>query len=368
MYYDLMYSIEISSCNHMQMLEFLSDYGVDIDRYMIHIDTNNDSKLIPSVGMHKIKYNDDEYEIDYLEEGQPVTGSRFPEYYKRLVIRNTDLNKLKTFVTKALTYNKPLEKQKIRIYYGKSQGYWDSFDSVYAQSMDKIFIDPDTKKGIVDHIDTFIKMHAKYVKYGRPYKLNLLLTGVPGSGKSSIVKALALKYNRPLYITGFSKGLTDESIIDLISNVKDNSILLFEDIDAFFIDRKPVDINLSFSCLINILDGALNKGNGIITILTANKPEDLDPAMIRPGRIDRIIKFDYPKKSEIEAVFRDLVGEDANFEIFYQKIKNQKINMSGIVDYLFRHGEDYIEQIDELLNNTTLIQEITNDKTNKLYS
>jgi len=49
-------------------------------------------------------------------------------------------------------------------------------------------------------------------------------------------------------------------------------------------------------------------------------------------------------------------------------IKNTKISMSGIVDYLFRHPVDYIESINELLDNTQLLQEIVNDKSEKLYT
>lgn len=86
-------------------------------------------------------------------------------------------------------------------------------------------------------------------------------------------------------------------------------------------DRTSQDINISFSCLINILDGFISKsGSGIITILTANNPDRLDTALIRPGRIDKIIKFNYPNKEEIKEAFMSLIPSKNNKE-FYKKLK-----------------------------------------------
>jgi chaperone BCS1 len=270
-----------------------------------------------------------------------------------------------------MTFTKEIANQKIMLWYSKSRGYWESFSDIYVQPLDKIFLPESTKTSITDLIDTFLASRDKYIKYGRPHKLNFLLTGVPGSGKTSIVKAIALKYKRPVYILSFSKTMTDENIVDLVTEIKNNSILLLEDIDAFFMDRKAVDINVSFSCLINVLDGTLCKGNGVITVLTANNPERLDPALIRPGRIDKIIRFDYPKRADIEAAFMDLVdpsfAKKEVFEEFYNKIKKVRINMSGLVDYLFRYPTGFMDSIAELLEGVQVLQEIVNDKSDKLY-
>ena len=199
----------------------------------------------------------------------------------------------------------------------------------------------------------------------------MLFTGVPGAGKTSLSKALALKYKRKLYCINLSKNLTDEDFTSLIQTVEPNSILLVEDIDSFFVDgQSTTDINISFSCLLNVLDGALSNINGLITILTINHPDRVDPALLRPGRIDYIVKFDYPSKNEIKMAFFDLVDNptDESFKTFYTNIKSLKINMSGIIDYLFRHSSDYIEKINELNEQYDLLNEILNDKMAKMYT
>jgi chaperone BCS1 len=178
------------------------------------------------------------------------------------------------------------------------------------------------------------------------------LTGPPGSGKTSIIKAISLKYKRPLYTISFTKQLTDESFIDLATEIKNDSIVLIEDIDAFFVDRQAVDINISFSAFINFLDGALCTGSGIITFITANNPERLDPALIRPGRVDRIVKFEAPKKNEIRCAYKDLTGLE-NFDEFYAKVPRD-ISMAGVIEYLFRYSEDPIGNINDLRNQVAM--------------
>jgi chaperone BCS1 len=196
-----------------------------------------------------------------------------------------------------------------------------------------------------------------------------LLTGIPGSGKTSLCKALAKKYGYSIYIMNFNKSMTDSYLIDLTSDVKDNSIILYEDIDAYFTERKSQDINVSFSCLINILDGTLSKGSGNINIITTNYPDRLDSALLRPGRIDKIINFDYPKKDEIKEAFNSLIGTDENFEKFYAHIKNMQVSMATIIDYLFRNPDNYLENIKELITQVNYIHQFTKEETSsKLYS
>jgi AAA+ superfamily predicted ATPase len=374
----IMNTIELYNMVQIDFMNYLAKHletqpsNHDIHRYIIILETDDKTYLSPSLGEFHWHDENEVFLVQYKEEGKPVINHNGPVYYRRLLIQHPDLEKLHAFVRKALTHRPKTEEQKIMVYHCRVRGYWEQFGSIYAQHFDDIYLPSEIKRDIHTRIDQFIESKDRYIKFGRSYKQSFLLTGVAGSGKSSLVKAIALKYKRPLYVLSFSKNLNDEGLIDLMKEVGDNSVLLIEDLDAFFQERTPqCDINVSFSALINVLDGSLVKGNGTLIFVTANHPERLDSALIRPGRIDHFYKFDWPQKEEIREAFNKLTNDptDEKFKAFYQQIKNVKINMSGMIDFMFFYPENYMEHIQELLNQSQLLKEITQgDKVEKLYN
>ena len=248
---------------------------------------------------------------------------------------------------------------------------WKSVIIKSFPSMQNIFIKAEMKDSILKKIDSFKSLQARAEKFGKPCKFNMLLHGVPGSGKTSLAKAIANHYKKRLYILSFSKEMTDTDLSKLLSEIMDNSILVLEDIDSFFVQRES-KCNISFSCLLNVLDGVTNVDKNLITILTANYPETLDSALLRPGRIDLLVKFEYPEKDEIFAAFKAYteLPEDTvtkEFTKFYKHIKGLKCSMSLITDYLFHHQYDYIDSIHELLQHHDDLKQIINDKSEKMY-
>jgi len=368
--------IELRGFDGQNFMRYLGDTikKQDLHRlknFFATVGPDNQCLLCPSFGEFQWEHDGELFNISYTEEGSPVSsGIGTAIYFQRIKIQHGDIELLQKFVKHALTFQAPIDTQKVKIMFSKSKGYFEQYQDIYAQTLDTIYLDQSLKDSIVHQIDMFFAQKERYVKFGRSYKLNMLFTGVPGSGKTSLVKALALKYKRPLYVFNFSKNLTDEGLISLMADVKDDSIILMEDIDAFFVDRRAQDINVSYSCLINVMDGTMAKANGTIMILTANNPDRLDPALIRPGRIDRIAKFDYPRKQEIQAAFMDITDNptEEKFNLFYKNIKNIRINMSAIIDFLFRYSSDYLENVEELISQTQLVHEIMNDKSEKMYT
>jgi SpoVK/Ycf46/Vps4 family AAA+-type ATPase len=109
--------------------------------------------------------------------------------------------------------------------------------------------------------------------------------------------------------------------------------------------------------------------------MTANNPERLDPALVRPGRVDRIIKFDYPRKKEVKDAFdaltvhapTDAVDPTTAFNQFYKYVGNLQISMAAIVDFLFLHPSNYMDKIEELTEHNKLLHEIVNSKSESMY-
>lgn len=375
------YSIEACGRQAMEFSKYfrdhLKDQPTDNDICAFDFDIDGDTDTIsigPSVhpapvyGFHwhhegRIIF------VEAKEEGKPID---MHTYFKRMRVYHTDLEFLKAFVIhvwKASDTRKPKNINTIKLHSSNVKGYFEFRGFVSSQPFESIYLPHDLKKNIVAHVDAFIANRERYLKFGRMYKTGILLTGSPGSGKSSLVKAIAHKYKRAVYVVNLTKELTDESLHSVTQEIGKDSIMLIEDIDAFFIDRSPIGINVSFSALLNLIDGPMSASNGIITFLTANNPDRLDPALIRPGRIDQIFTFDYPKKREIMAAFKDLTEcDDAEaFKIFYDVVKGSRITMSAFVDFLFRYPTDYMDHVEELLNQTRILEDITNaDK--KIYA
>jgi len=360
-----MYSIELVGEEKHSFLKYIS-----LDKNNI-IDNNNfifiedempqTYKLLASFGEFYYNYlNTHKIKITYREEGKPQAAfSGSIKYFNRLIIEYENLDIMNEMLNIVVKFNDDsFLNNKMPIYISKKGGYWEKYDNIFVQPLDNIFIDQNIKNTLINNLDNFFALKDKYNNFGKLHKYNILLHGIHGSGKTSLAKALALKYKYSLYSINISKSLNNDNLIDLMSSIKDKSIILYEDIDTCFNDRVSMNSEITYSCITNILDGTFTKGNSIISILTANNISFLDKPFLRQGRIDQIITFDYPKKEQIEKAYKSLIDkEDDNFDEFYHKIKSEKITMSGVIDFLFKYPKNHISKIGELIKDNNLISE-----------
>lgn len=151
-------------------------------------------------------------------------------------------------------------------------------------------IDTLTEIELFQDLDRFLASRDLYRQRGIPWRRGYLLYGPPGTGKSSLIQAIASHYDRQLVSLSLT-DMDDSALLRAWSEITATSIIALEDIDSVFSGRKPLG-ELSFSALLNTLDGA-GAVEGSITILTTNHREQLDPALIRPGRCDREFELGY---------------------------------------------------------------------------
>ncbi|MCY7368203.1 MAG: AAA family ATPase [Chamaesiphon sp.] len=151
-------------------------------------------------------------------------------------------------------------------------------------------IDTLTETELFQDLDRFLKSRDLYRQRGIPWRRGYLLYGPPGTGKSSLIQAIASHYDRQLVSLSLT-DMDDSALLRAWSEITATSIVALEDIDSVFSGRKPLG-ELSFSALLNTLDGA-GAVEGSMTILTTNHREQLDPALIRPGRCDREFELGY---------------------------------------------------------------------------
>lgn len=158
--------------------------------------------------------------------------------------------------------------------------------------LESVVLDKGVKERVVDDVKAFMGRGKWYSERGIPYRRGYLLHGPPGSGKSSFIQALAGSLDYNICVLNLSeRGLTDDKLNHLLANAPERSVMLLEDIDAAFSKRTQTgeagfNSNVTFSGLLNALDGVASSTSQRILFLTTNHLERLDPALIRPGRVD----------------------------------------------------------------------------------
>ena len=233
--------------------------------------------------------------------------------YKQIEIQYSSKCQMDEFMRecyKARFYKK--KKDKINIYRWNTS-YWNKNSSIKKRSIETIYLEKKIKDDIMTDIKQFIKPQSKkeYERFGIPYKRNYLFSGRPGTGKTSFIFSIASELGYSLYTIPFTTELTDSTFVSALRDIQSNSILVLEDIDSLFEERNGKDSNMSFSGLINALDG-LTYRNGLLIFMTTNYIDKIDDAILRPGRVDKHLKFDYAKPSQIKQMCIDFLDINSN--------------------------------------------------------
>ena len=318
------------------------------------------------------------FEIDYKEEANPrPTSCDGMVYFRRLLVRTRTPAAFVEFYKLASEIDNTSD-EKLRISVTNKYSEWNTYSRIPVRRLNTVYMDERVKQRILDDVTDFLNSEAEYDAFGIPYKKTYLLTGVPGSGKTSLIKALCNEIHYNLGIMSMSRDMDNATVQGSFRNLDPKTVLLMEDIDCLFEKRTSVETqSFTFSNLLNILDGVLFK-HGLIVFITTNHPEKLDPALLRQGRTDLIVELNYPSRTEIEKLFRDMLGgkhyataeatTDA-FKAFYAAIKDKQLPMSAIVNFLFRHRDKHMDNLKELLDGDTFIKRVTGQETStKLYT
>lgn len=254
----------------------------------------------------------------------------------------------------------------------------------------------DQKEEVLKKVKFFLNNKKWYEEKGIPYTLGILLYGEPGCGKTSFIKSLMNYTQRHGLDIKLQSNFDFKQLKDMIMSDKINDtliipqnkrILIFEDIDAMsdivkdrklkednnwikpkkdelpknkddikievlkeFLgnsqEKKESKNNLSY--LLNILDG-IHESNGRIIIMTTNKPEVLDKALIRPGRIDIKINFKKASPQNIKDIIENFFGKTKNLDL--KKLKNISVPHC-LVSSICRISQGSDDAISNLLNHS----------------
>ncbi|MCJ1387013.1 hypothetical protein MMC17_010142 [Xylographa soralifera] len=202
---------------------------------------------------------------------------------------------------------------------GGSQLQWRQVVIRPARSLDTVILDAAKKKALLDDVNEYLLPTTRrwYASHGIPYRRGYLLSGAPGTGKSSLTSALAGAFGLHIYsLSLMDPDITESGLITLFATLPRRCITLLEDVDAAGLKRdsaSSMQIStskhsgaahqpLSLSALLNVIDGVASH-EGRVLILTSNFLEALDPALIRPGRVDMHVHFELATRTEIRELF-----------------------------------------------------------------
>ncbi|MCB5559227.1 ATP-dependent zinc metalloprotease FtsH [Anaerosalibacter bizertensis] len=219
---------------------------------------------------------------------------------------------------------------------GNVMNFGEKVGTIYAENEANVTFDDvagqDEAKESLQEIVDFIKNQEKYTKIGAKLPKGALLVGPPGTGKTLLAKAIAGEAKVPFFSISGSEfvqmfvGMGASRVRDLFKQAQEKSpcIVFIDEIDAIGKKRDSGGIGgndereQTLNQLLTEMDG-FDSSSGVVILAATNRPEVLDPALLRPGRFDRRIIVDIPdlkgRIKILEVHSKDIkLGPDVNLE------------------------------------------------------
>jgi len=163
-----------------------------------------------------------------------------------------------------------------------------------------VFLPASQKARLVADVEAFAAARETYRVRGTPYRRGYLFGGRPGTGKTSLIFALAGLLRRSVYVVNLACVGGDNDLLAAFNEVGPDGVVVIEDIDAAEISRDRAEVaapapgapsaspqpqRMTLSGLLNAVDGVAAR-EGRVLFVTSNHADKLDPALLRAGRID----------------------------------------------------------------------------------
>lgn len=233
--------------------------------------------------------------------------------------------------------------RKVELFMPSYGCWWTNLGEREPRSIESVFLPDTVRERIVSDVTRFLASRQWYSQRGVPWRRGYLLYGLAGTGKTSLITAMAGHFRFNLYILNvLNAKVSDAEVMSLVANIPPRSILLLEDVDAAFSNRQPLTVSqtpdappeqrLSFSGLLNALDGVASR-EGILTFMTTNHFERLDAALIRKGRADVHLEFVHATREQADAMYQAFFPR-AERNGFGREVATQKLTMCEVQERL----------------------------------
>ena len=261
--------------------------------------------LIPAPGRHWFWYRRRPFWVwFYRSEDKKGSNGWNARRTESLTFRTIGRNRafLKRFVDEIADCHR--KRMKMASYLYVYDDGWSHVEAYTPRLLDSVILKPGEKEHLIQDVDNFLASRQRYRRLGVPYHRGYLLYGPPGTGKTSLVSGLAAKFGMSVYAINLIE-FNDRSLKSAINDVPESSVILFEDIDCMKVGNRRSELEewpsthgsssqksdsndrsgVTLSGLLNVLDG-FHAPENVLFMMTTNKVETLDAALLRPGRID----------------------------------------------------------------------------------
>ncbi|MGA8056582.1 MAG: AAA family ATPase [Burkholderiales bacterium] len=251
-----------------------------------------------------------------------------------------DKKPLEEFIRAALAHRISRELNKIAIYVPNPFNHSDWMRAKLGNNrkLASIVLKAGQTESILADLSRFFASRDRYETLGIPWRRGYLLYGSPGTGKTSLVTAIASELSLNVCSVSLaSSGLNDDRVNALLSSVPPRSIILIEDIDSFFRQREQANAQtkLSFSGFINALDGVASH-EGSVVFMTTNFPELIDDAVIRSGRVDFRMELSRCDQHQLRHMFLKFFDVPAAAEAFASALEPGRWSPAEVQERLLK--------------------------------
>ncbi|CAL5089069.1 unnamed protein product [Urochloa decumbens] len=248
------------------------------------------------------------------------------------------------------TNNKSLD------YHSYDYKAWSYIDFDHPTTFDTLAMDLAKKRAIMEDLDAFRSSKEFYRRAGKPWKRGYLLHGPPGTGKSTMIAAMANYLDYDIYDVELTVVNTNNDLRKLLIETTSKSIIVIEDIDCTldltgdrarqrrrrgpmnggYDDGRPRS-QVTLSGLLNFIDGLWSAcGGERIVVFTTNHVDKLDPALIRRGRMDMHIEMSYCGFEAFKTLAKNYLDVDEHelFVAVEEMLREVKLTPADVAECL----------------------------------
>lgn len=169
---------------------------------------------------------------------------------------------------------------------------WRTVSTYPKRTVQSLVTGDGAVEAMVADMRVFMEAQDEYRAFGFPYKRVYLVTGPPGSGKSSLVTIAASELDLDVCYLSIIPGQTEKDLTQAVSNLPDNGMLVIEDADGICAAcaQGSNTAQTALTVLTSILDGTLHRER-LVTVLTSANPAGLEDILTRPGRVDFVTRL-----------------------------------------------------------------------------